>query len=133
MRRAAILLGLLALAAGCGADGEAGCTLIGCGPPSAVVELSGLPNEKTAVRICADGVCRTFRGRGLTVGAVRLPKGDADHTAVTVEVRSGRRLLLRRSADIPVTEFRPNGPRCEPRCRSARARLDMRGGRLESA
>jgi hypothetical protein len=132
MRRAAILLGLLALA-GCEDEGEAGCTLIGCGPPSAVVELSGLPNEKMTVRICADRVCRTFRGRGLTVGAVRLPKGDADQTTVTVEVRSGRRLLLRRSADIPVTEFRPNGPRCEPRCRSARARLDMRGGRLESA
>jgi hypothetical protein len=43
MRRAAILLGLLALA-GCEDEGEAGCTAVGC-DSGAFVDLSSLPGE----------------------------------------------------------------------------------------
>jgi hypothetical protein len=140
-------LGLVLVAAalaGCGEDdappaatppaGRA-CTEIGCGPPSAIVQLRGLPAGRVSVRVCAEQQCQTLRGRGeeLSDASVELPERAADSVRVLVEVRSGGRVLGKEAGVIPVTSERPNGPDCPPVCRFARARFDVATGRLEAA
>ena len=138
--RLATALVLVALA-GCGDDGAGSavpdhpCTEIGCGPPSAIVELSGMRAEPVAVTICAEQRCATLRSRGdqLTEVNVGLPDDAGDSVRVVVEVRSGRRVLTKQAAVIPVKSSRPNGPDCPPVCKLARARLDVGSGVLEAA
>ncbi len=133
---------LLAAVAGCGDDDGAGsavpdhpCTEIGCGPPSAIVELSGMRAEPVAVTICAGQRCATVRSRGdqLTEATVGLPENAGDNVRVRVTVRSGRRVLTKQAAVVPVKFSRPNGPDCPPVCKFARARLDVATGALEAA
>jgi hypothetical protein len=133
---------LLVALAGCGDDGGAGstvpdhpCTEIGCGPPSAIVELSGMRAEPVAVTICAEQRCATVRSRGdqLTAVNVGLPEDAGESVRVVVEVRSGRRVLTKQAAVVPVKSSRPNGPDCPPVCKLARARLDVGAGVLKGA
>jgi hypothetical protein len=132
MRRLVLALALLALA-GCGDDGEAGCTAAGCSS-GAFVELSNLPDKPVRVKVCVAGRCETQRAdAALSFGRVEVAKLPGETARVTVEVRSGGRLLVRRTAAIPVEEFAPNGRECGPICRIARATLDLRTGRLEPA
>ena len=75
-------LGLVLVAAalaGCGDDdappaatppADRACTEIGCGPPSAVVQLRGLPAGRVTVRVCAEQQCETLRGPGEELGDV---------------------------------------------------------------
>ena len=91
--------------------------------------------EPVAVTICAEKRCATVRSRGdqLTEVNVGLPADVRDSVRVVVEVRSGRRVLTKQAAVVPVKSSRPNGPDCPPVCRFARARLDVAGGDLEPA
>ncbi len=136
-RLASVLL--VAALAGCG-DGGADsavpdhpCTEIGCGPSSASVELTGMRAVPVTVKICAEQRCATLGSRGdqLTEVNVGLPENVGDSVRVVVEVRSGRRVLTKQAAVIPVETSRPNGPDCPPVCKFARARLDVAGGVLE--
>jgi hypothetical protein len=133
MLRLAIAPALVLLAlAGCGGDSETGCTAAGCSS-GAYVELSDLPDKPVRVKVCVGGKCATQRinaGVGFGEVEVELP---GDRARVTVEVRSGRRMLMRRTAEIPVKEFAPNGRECGPICRIAQAKLDLGTGRLEPA
>jgi len=138
--RLATALVLLALA-GCG-DDDAGsgvpdhpCTEIGCGPPSAIVELSGMRAAPVAVKICAEQRCATLRSRGdqLTSVNVGLPDDAGESVRVVIEVRSGGRVLTKQAAVVPVKSSRPNGPDCPPVCKIARAHLDVAAGVLEPA
>lgn len=137
----ALLLGALA---GCGDDDAPratpppparACTEIGCGPPSAIVELSGMRAEPVTVKICAEQRCATLRSRGdqLTEVNVGLPEDAGESVRVLVEVRSGRRVVTKQAAVVPVKSSRPNGPGCPPVCKFARARLDVATGVLEPA
>jgi hypothetical protein len=130
--RPLLVIALLA-PVGCGGDDSVpGCTAIGC-TSGAGVEVTGRPGERLTVKICAAGKCATTRSTpsdGFGRVSVKLPR---DSARVTVEVRSRGRLLLRRSADIPVKEFAPNGRRCGPICRIATGHLDLRTGRFEPA
>jgi hypothetical protein len=138
--RLATALVLVALT-GCGGDGagsaapDHACTEIGCGPPSAIVDLSGMRAVPVAVTICAEQRCATVRSRGDQLNAVNvgIPEDAGDSVRVVVEVRSGRRVLTKRAAVVPVTSSRPNGPDCPPVCKFARARLDVGAGVLEAA
>ena len=106
--------------AGCGREGGAGgsgfCTLIGCAHPAVSVQVDQ-PGERP-LEACVGAVC-SRPGPVLVVDGVGL--GDSVEVVVRV---AGGGVEVARTTATPVTT-RPNGPHCDPVCRSVRLRLTV--------
>ena len=130
LTHAVIIVGAAASIAGCGIDSCHACTAIGC-VDQLVIHFATIPTAPVRVelreRSPTDSVVRSY-GCNDALSCLTGPV-FSDFTPkqlfVTVITSAGTRTTEIRN--IKYTEYRPNGPHCDPICRSAALTVDVPG------